>query len=85
MSTLDFRGEECPGPLVKTLRALAKIGKGEKIVVLTTSQQCVELLKQVEESLEIAKMEVHRKESFYEIIIEKTRDGVEENNLHIVV
>jgi len=28
---------------------------------------------------------VHRKESFYEIIIEKTRDGVEENNLHIVV
>ena len=66
MRTLDLRGEDCPGPLVKTIRELAKMRKGEK-VVLTTSKLCVELIKQTVELLEIAKIEVHNRENFYEV------------------
>jgi TusA-related sulfurtransferase len=71
MRSLDLRGEDCPGPLVKTIRELAKMRKGEKVVVLTTSKLCVELLKQTVESLEIAKIEVHSRENFYEVYLEK--------------
>jgi TusA-related sulfurtransferase len=71
MSILDLRGEDCPGPLVKTIRALAKMRKGEKIVVLTTSKLCVELLEQTVESLKIAKIEVQNRENFYEVYLEK--------------
>jgi TusA-related sulfurtransferase len=52
MNCLDFRGEECPGPLVKTIRVLSKLRKGEKLVVLTTSKDCVEMLKQTIEVFE---------------------------------
>jgi TusA-related sulfurtransferase len=31
MNQLDFRGEECPGPLVKTIRVLSKMRVGEKL------------------------------------------------------
>jgi TusA-related sulfurtransferase len=71
MSILDLRGEDCPGPLVKTIRALAKMRKGEKIVVLTTSKLCVELLEQTVESLKIAKIEVQNRENLYEVYLEK--------------
>jgi len=56
---------------VKTIRALAKMRKGEKIVVLTTSKLCMELLEQTVESLKIAKIEVQNRENFYEVYLEK--------------
>jgi TusA-related sulfurtransferase len=35
--TLDFRGVECPEPLIKTLREIRLASKGDKITVLTDS------------------------------------------------
>ncbi|MEM0051433.1 MAG: sulfurtransferase TusA family protein [Sulfolobales archaeon] len=74
MNQLDFRGEECPGPLVKTIRVLSKMRVGEKLMVLTTSKECVEMIKQTIEEFEIAKMEVYIRENYYEIHLEKTVD-----------
>jgi len=72
MNQLDFRGEDCPGPLVKTIRALTKIKRGEQLTILTTSKECVEMIKQTIEVFEIAKIEIHRKDNYYEIYLEKT-------------
>jgi TusA-related sulfurtransferase len=71
MRSLDLRGEDCPGPLVKTIRELAKMRNGEEVVVLITSKLCVELLKQTVELLEIAKIEVHSNENFFEVYLKK--------------
>uniref|UniRef100_A0A7J3ZJP6 UPF0033 domain-containing protein n=1 Tax=Fervidicoccus fontis TaxID=683846 RepID=A0A7J3ZJP6_9CREN len=74
MNQLDFRGEDCPGPLVKTIRALTKVSRGEQLTVLTTSKECVEMIKQTIEALEIAKIEIHSRNNYYEIKVypEKT-------------
>uniref|UniRef100_A0A7C5Z006 UPF0033 domain-containing protein n=1 Tax=Ignisphaera aggregans TaxID=334771 RepID=A0A7C5Z006_9CREN len=77
MIYLDFRGEECPGPLVKTVRELSKARKNEKIVVLTTSKQCIDMLRQTIELFGVAKMEIYNRDNFYEIYIEKTVDELE--------
>jgi len=77
MMYLDFRGEECPGPLVKTVKVLSKVRRNEKIVVLTTSKQCVDMLKQTIELFRVAKMEIYNRDNFYEIYIEKTVEELE--------
>jgi TusA-related sulfurtransferase len=77
MNCLDFRGEECPGPLVKTIRVLSKLRKGEKLMVLTTSKDCVEMLKQTIEVFGIAKIEVYNVDNYYKIYLEKTVDNLE--------
>jgi len=74
MNQLDFRGEDCPGPLVKTIRALSKIKRGEQLTVLTTSKECIEMIKQTIEVFEIAKIEIYSKDNYYEIYLEKTVD-----------
>jgi|GEM_PF-4193484 hypothetical protein len=43
-------------------------------MVLTTSKECVEMIKQTIEEFEIAKMEVYIRENYYEIHLEKTVD-----------
>ncbi len=77
MKILDFRGEDCPGPLVKTVRELSKMERGSKVLVLTTSKQCVELLKQTVNAFRIAEMVVRESCGVYEILLEKTVDGGE--------
>jgi len=77
MNLLDFRNEECPGPLVKTVRVLTKVRKGDKLIVLTTSKECVEMLKQTIEAFGIAKIEVYNEANYYKIYLEKIVDSLE--------
>jgi len=58
LSLLDLRNEECPSPVVKTVRALTKARKGAKFIVLITSKDCAEMLKQAIEALGVAKISV---------------------------
>ncbi len=39
---LDFRGVECPEPLIRTLREIMRASKGNRIVVLTDQWECVD-------------------------------------------
>jgi len=77
VKTLDFRGEDCPGPLVKTLRELSKMEKGGKVLVMTTSKQCVDLLRQAVDAFGVAEIVVRESGGVYEILLEKTVDGGE--------
>jgi Predicted redox protein, regulator of disulfide bond formation len=77
LSLLDLRNEECPGPLVKTIRALTKARKGDKFIVLITSKECAEMLKQAIEALGIAKISVLNATNYYEIYLEKIVDSLE--------
>ncbi|MCC6005872.1 MAG: sulfurtransferase TusA family protein [Thermofilum sp.] len=74
MKVLDFRGEECPGPFVKAVRELAKMRKGDKVVVLTTSKQCVDLLRQAVDAFGVAEMLVRENDGVYEVLLERTAD-----------
>ncbi|MEM0028552.1 MAG: sulfurtransferase TusA family protein [Ignisphaera sp.] len=72
MKVLDFRGEECPHPLVKTVRELSKARKGEEIIVLTTSKLCVDMIKESVEAFNIGEINICEKNGYYEIRLRKT-------------
>lgn len=44
---LDFRGEECPEPIIKTSRVLSKMKKGDSMTILTDIEECVRLIKEL--------------------------------------
>lgn len=72
MKILDLRGEECPGPLVKTIRELSKACKGEELVLLTTSRMCVDMIRESVEAFGIGSIDVAEKDGYYEIVLKKT-------------
>lgn len=71
----DFRGEDCPGPLIKAIKALAEAKKGDMIVVSTTSSRCVEMIKEIVESLGLGNINILQKEGYVEVVLEKTAEG----------
>ncbi|ADM28156.1 conserved hypothetical protein [Ignisphaera aggregans DSM 17230] len=75
---LDFRGEECPGPLVKTLRKLVNAKKGEEIIVLTDSKECVNVLRESIVPLGLGSFDVKQEDSYYKITIIKLVDKLDE-------
>jgi len=75
---LDFRGEECPKPLVKTLRKLADAKKGEEIIVLTDSKECVDVLRESIVPLGLGSFDVKQEGSYYRITIIKLVDKLYE-------
>lgn len=66
---LDFRGETCPGPLIKTVRILSTLEKGCKAIVLTDNKECVELICEVIKLLNIDFLEVIKEDNYWKIII----------------
>ncbi len=75
---LDFRGEECPGPLIKTLRKLVNAKKGEEIIVLTDSKECVNVLRESIVPLGLGSFDFRQEGSYYRIIIVKLIDRIDE-------
>ena len=51
MRILDLRGEECPIPITKVVRAFAGMEIGEEITILLTSKSCAEAIKNLFESV----------------------------------
>ncbi len=74
---LDLRGEECPGPVIKTLRKLVSAKKGEEIIVLTDSKECVNVIRESIVSLGIGSFDVKQEGSYYRIMIVKLVDRLE--------
>lgn len=70
---MDFRGIDCPEPLIKVARELTKLSSGNTLVVLTDIPQCVEAIKDTIEGFAVGAVVINKKENYYElkIIIEK--------------
>ncbi len=68
---LDFRGEECPGPLIKTAKELSKAGVREKLIILTTSKLCVEMIRETVQALGIGSINIVERDKHYEIVVVK--------------
>ena len=68
---LDLRGEDCPGPLVKAIREASKTPIGGSIQVLTDSDRCVELLKDMVSDLGLGKVTVDDKGDYKVVVIQR--------------
>jgi TusA-related sulfurtransferase len=72
---LDLRDEECPGPVVKTLKKLAEMPDGGKLVVLLTSEPCAIILISNLAAARIGRAEVERQGRVIKMTITKTSSG----------
>jgi len=68
---LDFRGEPCPAPLIKTIRKIANLEKGGEVIVLTDREDCVTTIRETLELLEIRTLVIERAEDHWMIRITK--------------
>lgn len=68
---IDMRGEDCPGPLVKAIREAAKAPVGSVIQVLTDSERCVDLLKDMVSDLGLGKVSVDDKGDYMVVTIRR--------------
>ena len=64
---LDFRGEPCPGPLVKTIRVLSSMKEGEVLHVLTDIEECMKSIREAVELLDVERVEVVRENGYWVI------------------
>ncbi len=65
---LDLRGEECPAPLVKVARTLAKISD-KTLIVLTDIKECVKLIRETVESIGSYNVDVQEDKGYWKIIV----------------
>ena len=66
---MDFRGVDCPEPLIKVSRAIAKLSPGDTLMVLIDIPRCVEAIKDTIEGFDIGTIEVNKKEEYYELVV----------------
>jgi len=66
---LDFRGEPCPGPLVKTIRTLSSMKEGEELIVITDIEECMKTIREAVELLDVESIEVVEENRCWKIII----------------
>jgi len=71
---LNFGDEECPGPLVKTLRKLAEARRGDVIIVVTKSKECVNAIKDSVLPLGIASLTIEHSETGFVLKLQKVAD-----------
>ena len=64
---LDYRGEECPTPLIKVARVIADIKEETKIIILTNVEECVNLLKETLEAFKASNIETRKMNSYWSI------------------
>ncbi len=65
---IDLRGQECPKPVLRTLRTIA-VSSEREYLVLVDSRDCVDTIKDLVESLDIGEARVFQEESHYKVII----------------
>lgn len=72
MRVLDLRGEECPTPITKVVRAFAGMEIGEKITILLTSKSCAEAIKNLFESVpSIVRIEMSIEDGVIRLVLKK--------------
>ena len=69
MRKVDYRGVECPEPLIKVTREIARLPEGAQLIVLTDIHQCVNMIKEAVEGLGLGTVTVNEKEGYYELIV----------------
>lgn len=74
-TVLDFRGEECPGPLVRTLRRLAEAEAGDVLIVYTDVEECVRMIKEAVEEMGLGRVEVVDSGAYKELHITRGNGG----------
>ncbi|MCE4612228.1 MAG: sulfurtransferase TusA family protein [Desulfurococcales archaeon] len=67
---LDYRGIECPEPLIKTLRELRLASSGDTLIVLTDQWECVDKIVSAVEFSGIGRAAYKGAHGYYEISIE---------------
>jgi len=70
---LDLKNEKCPGPLVKVMKTLAEASLGDEITVITNVEECVKLILETFQSLDLASIRMQRETNYYKILIKKRR------------
>ncbi len=68
---LDVRGEDCPAPMVKVVRKIARIPEGDRLKVLTDIEECVRLIRETVEAIELEVEVRDTGKGYWEMIIEK--------------
>ena len=68
---LDYRGEPCPGPLVKTVRKISNMREGSEIYILTDIEECMKTIRETLELLDIKEVNVKRETSYWVIHVKK--------------
>ncbi len=71
---LDFRGEDCPDPLVKAVKAVSEAGECEVIKVLTDSETCARLIKESVELFKLGSVRTERVGDCFELVIRASRE-----------
>jgi len=66
---MDFRGEPCPGPLIKTVKTLSNLGENKELVVLTDIEECMKTIKEAVELLDVTEVTVKRENKHWRIVI----------------
>lgn len=67
---LDFRGIECPEPLIRTLRELRLSSSGDRLVVLTDQWECVDKIVSAVEFSGLGRASYRDSSGYYEVLIE---------------
>ncbi len=67
----DFRGEDCPGPLMKAIRRVWRSPIGSVTKVLTDNEKCVKLIKEMAADLMLGSVTVEDKGDYMLVIIRR--------------
>jgi len=65
IETLDFRGEPCPGPLVKTIRKISSMSSGSELVILTDIEDCVKIIRETLELLGVKSINITHEKNYW--------------------
>lgn len=68
---LDLRNKPCPGPLVRTIRKVTYMEAGSKLIVLTNSEECVRVIRELVSALDVKSVEVVNEGTHWSIRVEK--------------
>ena len=64
---LDVRGEDCPSPLTKVARVLAELDKSDELIILVDSDECLQLIRELAETLSVNTIHVAKEEDYWKI------------------
>jgi len=69
IETLDFRGEPCPGPLVKTIRKISSMSSGSELVILTDIEECMKIIRETLELIGVKTISIRHENNYWIIHI----------------
>jgi TusA-related sulfurtransferase len=74
--TFDFRGEDCPGPLIKTIRKIGKLPEGSVVTILTDNERCVELIDEAANLFDLGEVSIKKQSEYAIVTIKRKSSGI---------